>query len=126
MVTPVDRHVGARLRRARQARGLTQPALGTRVGVSFQQIQKYENGSSRIGASRLWACAVALGVGPEWFFLGLSAAQGTSRIPGENAGESEPVPDYPFMDWAYEFDALPDHVVTALLTLARATNRKPP
>ena len=126
MVRPVDQHVGARLRRARQARGLTQPALAARVGVSFQQIQKYESGASRISASRLWACAVALGVRPEWFFLGLSAAQGTSPIPGENAGEGEPVPEYPFMDWACEFDALPDHVVTALLTLARAINRKPP
>ncbi len=50
----VDGHVGLKLREARILKNLTQTDLGKLVGLSFQQIQKYENGAHRIGASRLW------------------------------------------------------------------------
>ena len=54
MVHPTDVHVGRRLREARLAKGMTQTDLGVALGVSFQQVQKYEKGMNRIGSSRLW------------------------------------------------------------------------
>lgn len=57
-----DIQVGERLRALRRAARLSQTALGNRIGVTFQQVQKYENGSNRISASRLWLVARCLGV----------------------------------------------------------------
>jgi len=57
---PVDRHVGARLRLCRHARGTKQTELASAIGLTFQQIQKYENGSNRINASKLYAIAAVL------------------------------------------------------------------
>lgn len=66
--TPVDTWVGARIAGRRQALSLSQTALAERVGVSFQQIQKYETGINRISASRLHQIALALGAEPGSFF----------------------------------------------------------
>jgi transcriptional regulator with XRE-family HTH domain len=65
---PVDRHVGGRIRMQRMVRGISQGDLGNAVGVTFQQIQKYEKGANRVGASRLQWIAKALKVAPEFFF----------------------------------------------------------
>lgn len=64
----VDKHVGVRLRRQRHARGLSQQELAHLVGISFQQIQKYESGTNRVSASRLQQFADALKVTPVFFF----------------------------------------------------------
>ena len=64
----VDVHVGKRLRMRRTLLGLSQGELARSVGLTFQQIQKYERGVNRIGASRLAEFAVALDVPPGWFF----------------------------------------------------------
>lgn len=69
----VDRHVGGRIREGRVTLGLTQGALAALLGLTFQQVQKYEAGTNRVGASRLWQLAKALRVTPGWFFEGLSA-----------------------------------------------------
>jgi DNA-binding transcriptional regulator YiaG len=66
--TPVDTWVGGRIAARRQALGLSQTMLAERVGVSFQQIQKYETGVNRISASRLHQIAMALGVDAGSFF----------------------------------------------------------
>jgi transcriptional regulator with XRE-family HTH domain len=58
----VDIEVGQRIRIFRKARGLSQTALAAQLGVTFQQVQKYENGTSRIGAGRLMRIAHVLGV----------------------------------------------------------------
>jgi transcriptional regulator with XRE-family HTH domain len=73
---PVDLHVGARILLRRKARGLGQEALGGMVGLSFQQIQKYEAGANRVSASRLAAIGAALGVPAAWFFDGLAPTTG--------------------------------------------------
>lgn len=65
---PVDVHVGARLRRRRTALGLSQTALSTAVGLTFQQVQKYERGSNRMGSSRLFEFAKVLDVPVSYFF----------------------------------------------------------
>ncbi|MFP4126111.1 MAG: helix-turn-helix domain-containing protein [Alphaproteobacteria bacterium] len=64
----VDRHVGRRLKLRRLLLGLSQERLGELLGLTFQQIQKYERGTNRLGASRLYAAAHALGVDVGFFF----------------------------------------------------------
>ena len=65
---PVDIHVGARIRLRRQQCGMSQGRLGDRLGLTFQQVQKYEKGSNRVSASKLWSLAGILGVTISWFF----------------------------------------------------------
>jgi transcriptional regulator with XRE-family HTH domain len=64
----VDTEVGRRVRVCRNLVGLTQEQLGDRIGVTFQQMQKYENGTNRISASRLWAISQVLDMSISWFF----------------------------------------------------------
>jgi transcriptional regulator with XRE-family HTH domain len=64
----IDRHVGSRLRMRRVLMGMSQEKLGDQLGVTFQQVQKYEKGMNRIGASRLQHASRALEVPIEFFF----------------------------------------------------------
>ena len=68
---PVDVHVGSRLRLRRLTLGLSQEKLGKQLGLTFQQVQKYERGANRIGASRLYAIAQILEAPISFFFEGL-------------------------------------------------------
>ncbi len=68
---PVDVHVGERVRARRTLIGMSQEELGKRVGLTFQQIQKYEKGMNRIAASRLWRFSLILGRPISWFFEGI-------------------------------------------------------
>ena len=68
---PVDRHIGSRVRARRNMLGMSQEKLADALGLTFQQVQKYEKGSNRIGASRLLQIAGILGVNIEFFFEGL-------------------------------------------------------
>jgi transcriptional regulator with XRE-family HTH domain len=77
----VDFHVGARVRIRRQELGLTQAELAGQLGLTFQQLYKYERGESRIAAGRLFELACALGVEPGWFFEGLARAKGSGGSP---------------------------------------------
>jgi transcriptional regulator with XRE-family HTH domain len=65
---PVDIHVGGRIRLRRNMLGMSQEKLGESLGITFQQIQKYEKGSNRVGASRLQAIAGILSVPVSFFF----------------------------------------------------------
>lgn len=67
---PVDVYVGKRLRLRRSILGMSQESIGKAIGVTFQQIQKYERGINRMGASRLYDFARALGVQISYFFEG--------------------------------------------------------
>ena len=69
---PIDVHVGTRVRLRRQVLKMSQEKLGDKLGVTFQQVQKYERGSNRIGASRLWKISDVLGVPVGFFFDGLT------------------------------------------------------
>jgi transcriptional regulator with XRE-family HTH domain len=73
LLNPIDSQVGARMRARRLVLGISQEDLGKAVGVSFQQIQKYEKGANRIGASRLQKLAHALQVPISYFFEGMGA-----------------------------------------------------
>ena len=67
-VHPIDAHVGLRVRLRRQMLGISQNELGHQLGVTFQQIQKYEKGANRIGASRLYEIANALNINVQYFY----------------------------------------------------------
>ena len=67
---PVDKHVGARVKMRRLLMGFSQEKLGEALGVTFQQVQKYEKGANRIGASRLQQISKILQVPPSFFFEG--------------------------------------------------------
>lgn len=96
----IDRHVGTRLRLRRSLLGMSQTDLGKKLGVTFQQIQKYERGTNRIGASRLFSVANALEVPISYFYEGLDEA-------GEPAHEPEG------SDALYDFIASPDGLALA-------------
>jgi transcriptional regulator with XRE-family HTH domain len=68
--SPIDIHVGSRLRKRRRMLGMSQEKLGEALGLTFQQIQKYEKGTNRMGASRLQQAADLLGVTVPFFFEG--------------------------------------------------------
>lgn len=106
----VDRHVGERVRARRKQLGLSQDRLGEALGLTFQQVQKYERGTNRISASKLFDAAAALQVEVPFFFEGLTPGAGLD-------GVSEP--DAP------AFQALtlqPDDI--ELLTAFRSITRK--
>lgn len=83
--TSVDAYVGCRLKQRREDLGVSQERLAELLGLSFQQVQKYERGMNRIGASRLFQLCGLLGVEPSFFFDGLSVAlgSGVSDVPTE-------------------------------------------
>lgn len=67
---PVDVHVGSRIRLRRTILRISQECLADHLGITFQQVQKYENGSNRVGASRLYAISKALDVEVGYFYEG--------------------------------------------------------
>ena len=87
---PTDKHVGARVRMRRMMLGMSQEKLGDSLGLTFQQVQKYEKGANRIGASRLQQIAGILQVPVSFFFEGAPAAPGQ---PQEGFAEA-PSPAY--------------------------------
>ena len=74
MATDIDLHLGRRLRRRRRLLGFTQQQLALKVGIRFQQIQKYECGANRISAARLWELAEALETPVSYFYDGMAEA----------------------------------------------------
>ena len=72
---PIDIRVGSRVRLRRTLLGLNQPALGEALGLTFQQIQKYERGVNRISASKLWKLTQVLDVPVSFFFDGVAEDQ---------------------------------------------------
>lgn len=77
MVHPVDAHVGRKVREIRLLRGMTQANVAEKLGLSFQQLQKYETGHNRISASRMYEIAQLLSVEPSYFFEGFSDTKQT-------------------------------------------------
>ena len=86
---PVDIHVGSRVRLRRTMLGMSQEKLGESLGITFQQIQKYEKGSNRIGASRLQRMSEVLNVPVSFFFEDAPGGSGGVTGMQESSG-----PDY--------------------------------
>ncbi len=83
--SPVDVHVGAQLRVRRTLLGMSQTTLGDAIGVTFQQVQKYERGTNRISASRLFDLSAVLDVPVEYFF---------EEMPAQGGGKTKEPPSY--------------------------------
>jgi transcriptional regulator with XRE-family HTH domain len=81
----VDAHVGARLRQRRMLLGISQEQLADMLGLTFQQVQKYERGTNRVSASRLFQLARALDTPITWFFEDIES----DRAARDKAAESE-------------------------------------
>ncbi|MDK3018135.1 helix-turn-helix domain-containing protein [Pseudodonghicola flavimaris] len=118
MTHPVDVHVGKRVRHRRWLVGMTQQQLAEKVGIKFQQIQKYETGANRISASRLWDIADALDVSVSFFFEGLDDTDKTaegkaSAIPADLMGDKEA------LDLIRSYYAIPENQRRRLFELAR-------
>ncbi len=91
--SPVDVHVGARMRQRRTLLGMTQTDLGDALGLTFQQVQKYERGTNRIGSSRLYDLSRVLDVSIEHFFEDMPADVAASP-PAKGRGKAKAAPDY--------------------------------
>ncbi len=88
---PIDIHVGSRVRFRRMLLGMSQEKLGERLGLTFQQVQKYEKGVNRIGASRLFELANVLGVNVQFFYDEAPEFGEHKAVPGM---AEEPSTDY--------------------------------
>jgi transcriptional regulator with XRE-family HTH domain len=92
---PIDRHVGSRVRMRRVLVGMSQEKLGDSLGLTFQQVQKYEKGTNRIGASRLQQIAKILQVPVSFFFEGAPVDAGLVDGPGfEDTGGTAYMSDF--------------------------------
>ena len=108
---PIDVEVGARLRVLRKLRGLSQSDLAERLGLTFQQVQKYERGTNRISASKLWKVAEVLQVPVGELF-------GDHAAPGQAEGVATPVGDADLLRAWSMIDN--EHQRRAVLTLMRS------
>ncbi len=97
---PTDKHVGSRVRMRRMMLSMSQEKLGDALGLTFQQVQKYEKGTNRIGASRLQQISQILQVPVSFFFEGAPAAV---TIGGQDVLSEAPSPAY-----VSDFLATPD------------------
>lgn len=113
MKHPVDIHVGKRIRHRRWMIGMTQQQLADKVGIKFQQIQKYETGMNRVSASRLWDIAETLGVEISFFFEGLSENTAPSPVQGDILAGKEA------LDLVRSYYAIPEAQRRRLFDLAR-------
>ncbi|NEO17852.1 helix-turn-helix transcriptional regulator [Moorena sp. SIO3E8] len=122
MASEKDAHIGRRLLQARVSQGLSQDDLGSMVGVSFQQIQKYEKGLNRIGSGRLWDLSVALNVPIVYFFEGLADKGKTATSASELADTRV---THSMVEVARAFGAIEDsNVKSSFLRLLKATSGK--
>ena len=91
---PVDLHVGARVRQRRTLLGMTQTDLADATGLTFQQVQKYENGTNRISASRLYDLSRVLDVPIEYFFDDMPPEVAASSLATKERGKAKKPPSY--------------------------------
>ena len=91
---PIDRHVGLRIRMRRKELGISQERLAESIGLTFQQVQKYERATNRVSASKLWEMAKALHTSVAYFYEGLESSRGA------------PAPDEPVQDFLMSNEGL--------------------
>jgi transcriptional regulator with XRE-family HTH domain len=117
---PVDVHVGTRVRHRRWMVGMTQQQLAEKVGIKFQQIQKYETGMNRVSASRLWDISEALTVPVSYFFEGMDRADAPEAA-GEavNAPPGDILSDKEALELIRSYYAIPENQRRRLFELAR-------
>ena len=115
MTHPVDVHVGKRIRHRRWMVWMTQQQLAEKVGIKFQQIQKYETGMNRVSASRLWDIAETLSVPVSFFFEGLS----NEAQPSDDTLPADLLADKEALELVRSYYAIPETQRRRLFELAR-------
>ena len=128
--SPVDVHVGSRVRLRRTLLGMSQEKLGNAVGLTFQQIQKYERGANRIGASRLFEMSRILDVPVQFFFDEMVAAPESADyrpMSGEtDAPEQDPMAKRETLELVRAYYRIPDaQIRRRLFELAKALAATP-
>lgn len=113
---PVDVHVGQGVRSRRVLRGMTQSVLAEQIGLTFQQLQKYESGANRISASRLWEIAQILDVPVASFFDGIESD--TSDV--QDLPEIQSPPDVEMLETAKAVQELPRGLQKEMQSLIRS------
>lgn len=113
----IDAEIGRRLRTLRWTRGMTMEDVAARIGVRYQQIQKYETGANRLSANRLFQFAQVFGVSVGSFFENLEV--------GAEPGRAEVLLDRRSFRLAHEFDKLSEAQKTAVLSLVRSMAGEP-
>ena len=91
---PIDVHVGARVRQRRTLLGMNQTKLGDAIGLTYQQVQKYENGANRISASRLFDLSRLFDVPIQFFFDDMPTAVAASSLATKKRGKAKKLPSY--------------------------------
>ncbi|MGR3662817.1 MAG: helix-turn-helix domain-containing protein [Paracoccaceae bacterium] len=124
MKHPVDVHVGKRVRHRRWMVGMTQQQLAEKVGIKFQQIQKYETGMNRVSASRLWDISEALDVPVSFFFDGIEEQEGMDVSGKQEEGKRSTIPgdimaDKEALELVRSYYAIPENQRRRLFELAR-------
>lgn len=120
MTHPVDVHVGKRIRHRRWLVGMTQQQLAEKVGVKFQQIQKYETGMNRVSASRLWNISDVLGVEISFFFQDMpDEVCTTSKDATTSSMPADIMVDKEALELVRSYYAIPENQRRRLFDLAR-------
>ena len=121
MPHPVDVHVGKRIRHRRWLVGVTQQQLAEKVGIKFQQIQKYETGANRVSASRLWDIAESLEVDVSIFFAGMESTDADAAPQGaeQSAVPTDLLNDKEALDLVRSYYSIPEEQRRRLFDLAR-------
>ncbi len=114
----VDLHVGQRVRQRRWIVGMTQQQLGDKVGIRFQQIQKYEAGANRISASRMWDIAAAMEVPVSFFFEGIDG-----QAPDTGEARADILTDKEAIELVRAYYAIPEDQRRKLFDLARVLGK---
>ena len=118
----IDHIIGAQLRRLRKIRGYTQDDVAQALGISYQQLHKYETGANSIAASRLYELAMFLSVKPDDFFDGVDAASEEIGIAEEQA--ASPVPSKEEQQLLRFLSAIPNHKRDAVIGLIRTVGEE--
>ena len=125
--SPVDVHVGSRVRLRRTLLGMSQEKLGTAIGLTFQQVQKYERGANRIGASRLFDLSRVLDVPVSFFFEEMPAITGDRHPPAiaaeqrADGSDADPMAKRETLELVRAYYRIPDsHLRRRMFDLAKA------
>ena len=119
----VDAHVGQRIRHRRWLVGMTQQQLAEKVGIKFQQIQKYETGANRVSASRLWDIANTLDVPVAYFYEGLGGDAVADADAGQSAMVGDLLCDKEALELVRSYYAIPPEQRRRLFDLARVLSQ---
>ncbi len=131
---PIDVHVGNRMRLRRTLLGLSQIEMGKQIGLTFQQVQKYERGANRIGASRLYDIARVLDVPVSFFYDDMPPAVQAASPAGLNAGapapampDKDPMAKRETLELVRNYYAIPEETLrTQVFAMAKALAKCPP